>query len=80
MPKPRSGLEIDLNECCGQLIAIKDFSFHFPGSFSFDVVHAALKFVYNRPACYLKLCICCVFTYSMCVRDFTFDLFQGTLL
>lgn len=22
---PRSGLEIDLNECCGQLIAIKDF-------------------------------------------------------
>lgn len=33
MPKPRSGLEIDLNECCGQLIAIKDFLLSFPREF-----------------------------------------------
>lgn len=33
MPKPRSGLEIDLNECFGQLIAIKDFLLSFPREF-----------------------------------------------
>jgi len=37
VPKPRSGLEIDLNECCRQLIAIKDFLLSFPREFlSFD--------------------------------------------
>lgn len=31
--KPRSGYEIDLNECCGQLIAVKDFLLSFPREF-----------------------------------------------